>query len=353
VADLLAPLDDIARYDYLLPPERIAQRPVSPREAARLLVLPQCGSGIEHRRVADLPELLRPGDLLVVNETRVVAARLLGRIAGRDREIEILLTREAAPGIWLAWVRPARALREGDPIEFPGQTARFVFLGREGETATLRVDGEIADLIGSCGHVPLPPYIRRPDDAADREDYQTIFARLPGAVAAPTAGLHFTEPLVEALESRGIEIARLSLHVGPGTFRPLRTPDLREHRVESEYYAIEEGEMDRIAGARRAGRRIVAVGTTTTRALESWARSESRGAGALAGWTDLTIVPPFAFAAVDVLMTNFHLPRSSLLLMVCAFGGRDRILHAYREAVERGYRFYSYGDAMLIFGREG
>jgi S-adenosylmethionine:tRNA ribosyltransferase-isomerase len=342
-------LNDPAAYDYFLPEGKIASRPATPRDAARLLVLTRGEAVPQDRVVRDLPQLLSPGDLVVVNETRVIPARLFGTIERGARAVEILLIREAAPGLWAAWVRPARALREGDAIRFEGQETVARFVGRRDETAEIAFEGEVSQLLTACGHVPLPPYIRRPDDAVDQEDYQTIYARVPGAVAAPTAGLHFTESLIARLTECGVGLARILLHVGPGTFRPIRVPDIRAHRVLEEFYEIPAGAASAIAEARSRGGRIVAVGTTTVRALESWARTVEQMDAPAQGWTDLTIVPPFEFRVVDVLLTNFHLPKSSLLLLVCAFGGRERILAGYEEAVRRGYRFYSYGDAMVVF----
>lgn len=339
---------DPALFDYHLPEGRIASRPASPRDEARLLLMHRDGGPPADRVVRDLPDLLSPGDLVVVNETRVIPARLFGTIDREAREIEILLLRESAPGVWAAWVRPARRLREGDVIRFAGQETAGRFLGRREETAEIAFEGGVAPLLAACGHVPLPPYIKRPDDSTDVDDYQTIYARVPGAVAAPTAGLHFTERLIARLADRGVGLARVLLHVGPGTFRPVRGDDIREHRVEAEFYEVPAEAGQAIAATRSRGSRIVAIGTTTVRALESWARAADPPGSAAAGWTDLTIVPPFEFRVVDALMTNFHLPRSSLLLLVSAFAGRERILAAYAEAVRRGYRFYSYGDAMVI-----
>ncbi len=344
------PPTDPAAYDYALPAGRIALRPASPRDQARLLVLRRNrpGEAPEDRRVHDLPELLAPGDLLVVNETKVVPARLVGTLERREKEVELLLVREISPGRWAAWVRPAKAFRPGDRILFAGQATSARFLTRRDETAEIAFDGDAADLLAARGHVPLPPYIARPDDLSDRSDYQTVFARVPGAVAAPTAGLHFTPELLERLGARGIAIAKVLLHVGPGTFRPVRMPDIRAHHVEAEFYRISDEAARAMNEVRGAGGRIVAVGTTCVRALESWARATDPARLGHEGWTDLTIVPPFSFKAVDVLMTNFHLPRSSLLLLVSAFAGRERVLTAYDEAVRRSYRFYSYGDAMLV-----
>ncbi len=307
------------------------------------------GPSSQDREVRDLPDLLNPGDLVVVNETRVIPARLFGTIERGAREIEILLIREKAPGTWASWVRPARQLREGDAIRFKGQETIGRFVGRRDDMAEISFEGGVAPLLAACGHVPLPPYIRRSDDPQDAADYQTVYARVPGAVAAPTAGLHFTEDLIARLADRGIGLARILLHVGPGTFRPVRVEDIRAHHVEAEFYEVPAGAASAIAETRRRGARVVAIGTTTVRALESWARAIGSADAPAAGWTDLTIVPPFEFRVVDVLMTNFHLPRSSLLILVCAFGGRERILAGYEEAVRRGYRFYSYGDAMVVF----
>lgn len=335
-------------YDYHLPKGRIASRPARPRDSSRLLVLRREPHRIEHRDVADLPELLSPGDLLVVNETRVIPARLFGRLKDGGRKIEILMIREANPGLWHAWIRSLGRLKPGVVIEFDNASATATYLGRQGEAAELLFEGEIFPLLESVGHTPLPPYIERDDDADDRDDYQTIFARTEGAVAAPTAGLHFTEELVASLSSRDVELARILLHVGPGTFRPVRVRDLREHKVEAEYFEVGRDLLRRIEAARERGNRVVALGTTTVRALESAARMPESEDAALSGWTDLTIVPPFEFRMITAMMTNFHLPKSSLLLLVCAFAGREKVLAAYDEAVHSGYRFYSYGDAMLI-----
>jgi S-adenosylmethionine:tRNA ribosyltransferase-isomerase len=306
----------------------------------------------EHRQVRDLPDLLAPGDLVVVNETRVLPARLHGTVAGTARPFEVLLVREIAPGRWRGWVRHVRRLRSGEVIGFAGHPTQLKFLGRDGEEAELEVLGDISLLLAGRGEVPLPPYIRRPLTASDRDDYQTVFARVPGAVAAPTAGLHFTEDLLSRLAVRGIELERLVLHVGPGTFRPIRTGDILEHKVQSEYYAIPGAVRSAVARCRARGSRVVAVGTTTVRALETWGLHGPGADEAIAegaeGWTDLTIVPPFEFRVVDALLTNFHLPRSSLLLLVSAFAGTEALLAAYEEAIRREYRFYSYGDAMVI-----
>jgi S-adenosylmethionine:tRNA ribosyltransferase-isomerase len=348
---MLGPADpfDLAAYGYLLPEDRIAQKPAVPRDTARLLVLRRMEGSTTHAAIQDLPELLDPGDLVVVNETRVLPARLLGTLDRTSRSVEILLIRETSPGRWAAWVRPARSLRPGDTILFEGQETRARFWSRDGDTAVVTFEGDLPALLASAGHVPLPPYIHRSDDLADRDAYQTMFARVPGAIAAPTAGLHFTEDLLSRLTARGVRLVRILLHVGPGTFRPVRTADIRQHHVEAEYYRIPREAAAEIAAARARGSRICAVGTTTTRALESFHRDGAVDAdGTAEGWTSLTIVPPFSFGLVTAMLTNFHLPRSSLLLLVCAFASRESVLRAYGEAVACEYRFYSYGDAMVI-----
>jgi S-adenosylmethionine:tRNA ribosyltransferase-isomerase len=353
----------IGAYDYDLPAELIAQEPLAERDASRLLVLERASGRLAHHRFHELAELLRPDDLLVLNRSRVFPARLLGTRPGGGTA-ELLLVRQRGPELWEAMLRPARRLRPGMIVDIaPGFRARVedepaVTAGASGSsraagpTATRLVrlladEIEPAALIERHGHVPLPPYIRRPDRPADRERYQTVFAREAGSVAAPTAGLHFTPALLDRLRARGIETASVVLHVGPGTFRPVEVDDVRAHRVPPERFTIPEETASAIERAHDAGRRVVAVGTTSTRALES--RTDGKGHVLPGdGETDLVIVPGFRFRTVDALVTNFHLPRSSLLLLVSAFGGRERVLAAYQTAVAERYRFYSYGDAMLM-----
>jgi S-adenosylmethionine:tRNA ribosyltransferase-isomerase len=339
---------DIGAYDFELPPELIAQEPLAERDASRLLVLERTTGALAHRVFAELPDILRPGDLLVTNRSRVFPARLLGRRRGGGAA-EILLVRRREADLWDAMVRPARRLRAGAVVDVaPGFRVRV-----EGITTPLRtVRLLLADLepdlaLDRYGHVPLPPYIRRPDRPADRDRYQTVFARERGSVAAPTAGLHFTPRLLERLEERGVERVEIVLHVGPGTFRPVEVDDVRAHRVQPETFAVPAETAAAFDRARAEGRRVVAIGTTATRALEAALEPDGRLRRG-EGETDLVIVPGFRLRAVDALVTNFHLPRSSLLLLVSAFAGRERVLAAYAEAVRERYRFYSYGDAMLV-----
>ena len=339
-------LDD---FDFDLPRERIALHPCEPREAARLLVIP-ASAGFEDRRIADLPELLRPGDLLVFNDTKVIPARLVGRRGGAT--IEITLHRDFGGGTWRAFAKGARRLRIGDNLVFATDFAADVAEKHPEGDVNLRfyLEGEAFHrALIRYGAMPLPPYIKRPrgGDARDRADYQTIFARAEGAVAAPTAGLHFTPGLLDALASRGMRWTTLTLHVGPGTFLPVKTADPRDHKMHAEWGVLPAETAERIAATQRAGGRIVAVGTTSLRLLES-AAAENGDVRPFAGETRLFILPGYRFRVIDLLLTNFHLPRSTLLMLVAAFAGLDRIKSAYAHAVGSGYRFFSYGDACLI-----
>jgi S-adenosylmethionine:tRNA ribosyltransferase-isomerase len=336
-------------FDFALPPELIASHPREPRHAAGLLLIPAAGEFID-RRVADLPELLRPGDLFVANDTKVIPARLTGR-RGPAR-IEVTLAHDEGGGRWRTFAKGARRLASGDRIVFAEDFAAAVEAKHPAGDLTLRFDCEgdaLRTALERHGTMPLPPYIRRPPggDPRDRRDYQTIFAKSEGAVAAPTAGLHFTPDLLAALERRGIGLVRLTLHVGPGTFLPVRTADPRRHRMHGEWGVLSAECAAQIAAAKRRGGRIVAVGTTSLRLLES-AATEAGEVEFFAGETSLFILPGYRFRAIDMLLTNFHLPRSTLLMLVAALAGLDRIKAAYAHAVARGYRFYSYGDACLI-----
>ena len=316
------------------------------------MVLPRDGSAPRHHVFRDLPGLLSPGDLVVMNRSRVLPARLLGR-RGSGGEAEVLLLRDkGGDGRWEAMVRPGRHLRPGQRVTVDDDLTVVVeseALGSDGrrQVRLLSKRRDVGAALERCGHVPLPPYIRRPDRPEDRERYQTVYAREPGSIAAPTAGLHFTPALLDLLKARGVETAEVVLHVGPGTFRPVTAEEVEDHVVEPEPFSVPEETAAAVAACRRRGGRVVAVGTTTVRTLETVARGD-RGIAAREGAAALVIVPGFTFRVVDALLTNFHLPRSSLLLLVSAFAGRERVLHAYEEAVREGYRFYSYGDAMLI-----
>ena len=333
-----------AEFDYTLPADRIAQQAV-PRGESRLLCVDRDGAQ-RHRVVRDLPRLLRPGDLVVVNDTRVIPARLFGRGAGGGR-VEILLVERLGERTWTALTRPGRRTRAGAVVALEGGLAAEVIGVEADGRRALRFDRPLAGLLDRFGHVPLPPYIRRPDRREDRERYQTVYARAPGAIAAPTAGLHFDRALLDELGRRQIEVRALTLHVGIGTFKPVTATRVADHRMESERYEISADLGRALAAARGEGRRVVAIGTTVVRALEAAALAGDGTVRPGAGRTDLFITPGFGFQAVDVLLTNFHLPRSTLLMLVCAFAGRGRVLAAYDEAVREGYRFYSYGDAML------
>jgi S-adenosylmethionine:tRNA ribosyltransferase-isomerase len=339
----------LADFDFTLPRALIADRPKEPREAARLLVLPAMGELLD-RRIADLPALLRPGDLLVVNDTRVIPARLVGE-RGQAR-VEITLAHILGGGAWSAYARGARRLKPGDRLDFAADfSAEVVEKTPDGEVV-LRFDREgtaFREALMRYGAMPLPPYIKRPSggDSRDRGDYQTIFARADGAVAAPTAGLHFTPELLAGIAARGAAWVTVTLHVGPGTFLPVKTEDPRDHRMHAEWGLVSAEAAARINQARAEGGRIVAIGTTSVRLLES-ATAASGEVAEFAGETRLFILPGYRFRAIDILLTNFHLPRSTLLMLVAALAGLEPIKAAYAHAIAAGYRFFSYGDACLI-----
>ena len=345
-------------FDFELPPDRIALRPAQPRDAARMLVV-RPPDGLEDRIVRDLPSLLGAGDIVVINDTKVIPAELRGMRdrAGSSAAVTLTLVRRLDDRRWSALAKPAKRLRSGDALRFEaeGRTSltATVAAGPVGGQVTLAFDSAGADLdaaIAALGHVPLPPYIaaRRSEDAADRADYQTVYARNDGAVAAPTAGLHFTPELLSRLEAAGVKRASVTLHVGPGTFLPVKTDDTTDHRMHSEWGMVSVEAAEAINRARAGGGRIVAVGTTAARLLET-AANDHGSIRPLAGETDIFIEPGYRFRAVDVLMTNFHLPRSTLFMLVSAFSRRETMLAAYRHAIAGGYRFYSYGDACLLF----
>lgn len=352
-------------FEYDLPPELIAQVPESERDASRMLVVDREARRLDDRRFRELPSLLRPGDLLVVNVTRVIPARLRGVREKTGGKVEVLLI-EPVAGVgggkggedtWLVWTRSGGKLLEGEWLKLAGGALRARIAqrrGEDGDVVEFSPAGEWLRVVDDSGQMPLPPYIRRDagsDDpelgALDRERYQTVYADEPGAVAAPTAGLHFTPRVMEEISAAGVRIERLVLHVGPGTFRPVKAESPDDHHMHPERYSIPPRTADAVAGTKEAGGRVVAVGTTVTRALEAAALP---GGGVRPGdsATDLFIRPGFEFSVVDALLTNFHLPRSTLLMLVAALAGRDTILDAYRHAVTERYRFYSYGDCMLI-----
>jgi len=345
---------DVGAFDFDLPSELIAQDPAAERSGARLMRLDRVTGAVDHSSVWALPDLLTPGDLLVVNNTRVIAARLLGRRVPSGGAVECLLIGHLEDDRWEALMHPGQKLRVGSRVVFEGapplhgEVLERRFHGRR----VVRLwtgDGSSVDAaIDAIGHVPLPPYIKRTDRPADRDRYQTLFARVRGSVAAPTAGLHFSRVLTQGLEARGVELVEVTLHVGYGTFQPVRVERVEDHRVETERYEIGEAAAAAINRALDRGRRVIAVGTTTTRALETAARQGGGRVAAGAAATDLFIYPGFEFRVLRGLLTNFHLPRSSLLMLVSAFAGREHVLAAYRDAIARRYRFYSYGDAMLI-----
>jgi len=339
-------------FDYTLPEERIAQQPIEPRDASCLLVLRREDGTMEHLRFRDLPRYLQPGDLLVANESRVIPARLYGRRAATGGAVEVLLLKRLDDRRWEALTR-GRRIGRGLELAFgrpdgPALTARVEEVRPDG-TRVLAFAAEVEPQLEALGVVPLPPYIHEP--LADPERYQTIYARVAGSVAAPTAGLHFTPHLIGDLQQQGVGFAFVVLHIGLDTFRPVEVEELEAHPMHAEWCRVPAEVAEAVLETRRAGRRVIAVGTTAVRALETAARAgeeKGRPIAPFEGWTRLFIYSDYRFCAVDAMITNFHLPRSTLLMLVSAFAGRDRILQAYREAMERGYRFYSFGDAMLI-----
>jgi S-adenosylmethionine:tRNA ribosyltransferase-isomerase len=341
-------------FDFALPDELIAQRPVSPRDSARLLDV--AADGLHDRTVRDLPQLLRRGDLLVFNDTKVIPARLNGVRGGgngrQDVAVEALLIRDLGGGRWLCFGRPIKRLKKGDAIAFASSLAATVAALNADGSLVLAFDRSGAALLSeleASGAVPLPPYIRDGvADARDRADYQTMFARVDGSVAAPTAGLHFTPALMAALSDAGMDSTSVTLHVGAGTFQPVRVDDTDQHTMHAEWGEVPEATAQAIERTRRAGGRIVSIGTTALRLLETVASAHEGAMCAWSGETDIFITPGFRFRAIDLLLTNFHLPRSTLFMLVAAFAGLERMKAAYAHAVEERYRFYSYGDCCLL-----
>ena len=358
----------LKEFDYALPAELIAQRPLAERDASRLMVLDRAAQRFEDRSFREIPQILQAGDLLVFNNTKVFPARLLGHRrgltaqklgknnpAGREfltGETELMLTRHEGGDIWQGLVHPGRKVRTGEILVFGDDELEAEVLDR-GEYGVRRVrlrarQGTIEECLDRLGHVPLPPYIRRSDEPGDRTTYQTIYAKVRGAVAAPTAGFHFTERIFAALRARGVETCEITLHVGLGTFQPVRTERVEDHRMEAERYQVSEAAAAAINRALDAHRRVIAVGTTSVRTLEHVAREHGGRILPGAGETSLFITPGFDFQVVQGVLTNFHLPQSTLLMLVSAFAGKDFVRRAYQHAVETRYRFYSYGDCMLI-----
>ena len=354
---------NVADFDFELPADLVAQEPPIERGTTRLLTLDRRSGALQHAAVRDLPTLLQPDDLLVVNDTRVFPARLIGRRVPTGGAVECLLINPldasaADDQRWEALMHPGQKLQvgsrvifEADAVAIHGEVLERRFFGRRVVRLWIDPASKVSSLdqaVDAIGHMPLPPYIKREDSPADRRRYQTVFAAPRGSVAAPTAGLHFTEQILDDLRRRKIEIATITLHVGYGTFQPVRVARVEDHRLEAEHYSISGSAASAINRALDEGRRIIAVGTTTTRTLEAVARQHDGRLVAGSGTTDLFIFPGFAFRVVQGLMTNFHLPKSSLLMLVAAFAGRESVLAAYAHAVDDRYQFYSYGDAMLI-----
>jgi S-adenosylmethionine:tRNA ribosyltransferase-isomerase len=342
-------------FDYELPPELIAQYPLAERSASRLLRLDGASGRLSHHSFTELPNFLDENDLLVFNDTRVIPARLWGRKASGG-QVEILVERITGSHTALAHIRASKSPRAGTVIHLsPGEGGaathfNLTVTGREGALFQLSSEGQapLTEILRSIGHMPLPPYIQRADEQADQERYQTVYARREGAVAAPTAGLHFTEDLLRQLDEQGVRRAMVTLHVGAGTFQPVRADDIKDHVMHAEYVEVDESVCAAVRETRARGGRVVAVGTTAVRSLESASQNPESALRPFQGDTDIFIYPGYRFRCVDAMITNFHLPESTLLMLVSAFAGRERVLGAYREAVAARYRFFSYGDAMFI-----
>ena len=333
----------LSDFDYNLPKELIAKYPVEPRDECRLMILDKEKKVIEHKIFKEIKNYLEKGDLLVLNDTKVIPARLIG-YKKTGAKIEIFLLRPVEENIWEALIKNIKRLKEGQEVIISEDFHVKLLEKHEEGKATVELIGKnIKELIQKYGHIPLPPYIEREDEEKDKSLYQTVFAKREGAVASPTAGLHFTERLLEELENKGVKKSFITLHVGLGTFRPIKVEDITKHKMHEEYYHIPEETLESIEETKKRKKRVIAVGTTVVRALETYAQTLKPE-----GFSDIFIYPPYKFKIVDALITNFHLPKSTLLLLVSAFAGRDFILKAYTEAIEKRYRFFSYGDAMFI-----
>ncbi|QTL97996.1 tRNA preQ1(34) S-adenosylmethionine ribosyltransferase-isomerase QueA [Iocasia frigidifontis] len=338
---------DVNEFDYYLPEKLIAQQPVPNRDESRLMVLDKATGEIEDRIFKDIIDLLDPGDLLVMNNSRVIPARLYGKKVPTGTDIEVLLLTEKEEGVWEVLVRPGKRVKKGVEISFGdnelmAKAVEYTEFG--GRIMEFSYQGKFNEIIERLGELPLPPYIH--EKLAEPGRYQTVYARKPGSAAAPTAGLHFTPQLIKQLEEKGIDIAYITLHVGLGTFRPVKVDKVEEHQMHSEYYELDAATARLIKEKKESGKRVISVGTTVTRTLETIAAKGE--IAAKKGWTDIFIYPPYKFKVIDGLITNFHLPRSTLLMLVSAFAGKEKVLTAYKEAVNREYRFFSLGDAMFI-----
>ncbi len=340
-------------FNYFLPEELIAQHPLARRDGSRLLLLDGCTGSIEHRIFAELPDFVQAGDCLVINNTRVIPARLLGQRRDSGTPVEFLLLKRLSDTDWEVIVRPGRRVRTGHSVTFiPGVLEANVLEVCENGNRIVRFDyaGVFESVLDQAGTMPLPPYIR--EQLADKERYQTVYAKLDGSAAAPTAGLHFTPELLHQLRERGVQIAEVTLHVGLGTFRPVKAEHIQDHLMHAEYYDLPQVTIDAIVHAKANGRRVIAVGTTSNRVLEAVASAHNGQLVAGSGWTDIFIYPGYQFKIVDALITNFHLPESTLLMLVSAMAGRENVLKAYQAAIDERYRFFSFGDAMFITRRK-
>ncbi|MGG1595769.1 tRNA preQ1(34) S-adenosylmethionine ribosyltransferase-isomerase QueA [Terribacillus saccharophilus] len=340
---------DIQEYDFHLPEELIAQTPLLDRTASRLLVLNKEEKTMEHRHFADIGDYLKSGDCLVLNDTRVLPARLYGIKKDTQAKVEILLLKQVEGDSWEVLVKPAKKVKVGTELSFGDGKLTAVckeLLEHGGRIVEFQYDGIFYEVLEQLGEMPLPPYIK--EQLPDQERYQTVYAKEQGSAAAPTAGLHFTKELLASLQEKGVEIAFITLHVGLGTFRPVSVDSIEEHEMHAEFYQMSKETADQLTRIRENGGRIISVGTTSTRTLETITRDHDGKFVAASGWTDIFIYPGFTYRAIDGLITNFHLPKSTLIMLVSAFAGRDFILDAYRTAVEERYRFFSFGDAMLL-----
>jgi S-adenosylmethionine:tRNA ribosyltransferase-isomerase len=343
---------DINSYNYQLPKDRIALYPANPRSCSRLLVLDRQKDNFDHRTFADIVNYLKPGDLLVLNDSKVFPARLMGNRRGSGGKVELFLLRKLPSGNWEALVKPGKRIQPGSVVELAeGKLTANIGERTEvgGREIEFSANGDLMDLIWHYGEVPLPPYIARPAEENDKATYQTIYAKNVGAVAAPTAGFHFTDDILNQIKSVGVSVEYVTLHPGLGTFRPITVNDASQHKMQEEFFSVPSKTADAVNCAKAGGRRVIAVGTTTVRTLES-AYDETKGEiiATDGKYTGKFIYPPYEYKAVDCLLTNFHLPKSTLLLLVSALAGKDKVFAAYHEAIQKGYRFYSYGDAMLI-----